>query len=326
MKVCVYGAGAVGGVIAARLAKGGVETSVIARGGQLEAIRKNGLRLETDEPIPVARLAASDDPAKIGPQDLVITTVKAHQLPAIVDGLKKLLRADTAVVYGINGIPWWYFHKVGGPQEGRRIDRLDPGGRLWNEIGVERTIGCVVNLGGSVTEPGVVSNPSGSKRLALGEPGGEQSARLIAIAGELRKGGLTISTERPIRHEMWRKLATNMTATPIAVLTAWAQGLAIASDPAVREIARTLCVEAGSIGEAYGAPPVDADAIVNGISGGAHRASILQDLDVGRSMEIDAQLTVPLDLAREVGVKVPVLEALTALVKARARSAGLYNG
>jgi 2-dehydropantoate 2-reductase len=326
MKVCVYGAGAVGGVIASRLASGGVETSVVARGPQLDAIRKNGLRVNSSEPIPVAKIAASDDPAALGQQDLVIATVKAHQLTAIVDGLKKLLRADTPVIYAVNGVPWWYFHKVGGPKEGRRIDRLDPGGRLWNEIGPDRAIGCVVNLGGSVPSPGIIDNPSGSRRLAIGELDDRQSSRLVEIAALMRKGGLDIRTENPIRHEMWSKLTVNMTATPISVLTAAPQGLAMTADPAVKAIARQICDEACSIAVAYGAPRPDAEKIVNSMMSGTHRPSILQDLDVGRPMEIDPQLTVPLAFAHDAGVPVPVLDMLAGLVKARARSAGLYAG
>jgi 2-dehydropantoate 2-reductase len=324
MKVCVFGAGAVGGIIAARLASGGAETAVVARGAHLDAIRQNGLRVESPDDIPLARVPASDDPAALGPQDLVIAAVKAHQLPAIVPGLKKLLRADTPVIYAVNGLPWWYFHKVGGAGEGRRIERLDPGGGLWDEIGVDRAIGCVVNLGGSVPSPGVVNNPNGSKRLALGEPGGGLSPRLVEIAETLRKGGLTIATERPIRHEMWSKLVVNMTATPISVLTSSPPGRA-AEDAGVKEIARRICDEACAIAVAYGAPRPDAEKIVAAMPT-AHRPSILQDLDLGRPMEIDPQLTVPLDLAHEAGVAVPTLDMLTGLIKARARSAGLYNG
>ncbi|CAN5316273.1 2-dehydropantoate 2-reductase [soil metagenome] len=326
MKVCVYGAGSVGGVIAARLASGGVETSVVARGPHLDAIRKNGLRVNSTESIPVARIAASDDPSALGPQDLVVAAVKAHQLTAIVDGLKKLLRPDTPVVYAINGVPCWYFHKVGGPREGRRIERLDPGGRLWNEIGPDRAIGCVVNIGGSVPSPGVIDNPGGSRRLALGELDDKPSPRLAEIANVMRKGGLDIRIDGTIRHEMWAKLTVNMTATPLAVLTAAPQGLAMTADPAVKEIARRICDEACSIAVAYGAPRPDAANIVNGMMSGTHRPSILQDLDVGRPMEIDPQLTVPLEFAHEAGVPVPVLDMLAGLVKARARAAGLYAG
>jgi 2-dehydropantoate 2-reductase len=322
-KVCVYGAGAIGGVIAARLASAGVETSVVARGPHLDAIRENGLRVDSPESIPVAKIAASDDPAALGPQDLVIAAVKAHQLPGIVDGLRTLLRADTPIVYAINGVPWWYFHGVGGRREGKRLGRLDPGGRLWDEIGVDRTIGCVVNLGASVSSPGVVDNQGGSKLLALGELDGRQSPRLAEIVGLLRKGGFIVDTNRPIRHYVWAKLARNMTAAPVAVLASAPPAKAIC-DPVVRAIAQRICAEVCAIGTAYGAPPLNAAGILATLS--SHRPSLLRDLDSGRPMEIDPLLTVPLELAHEAGVAVPTLEMVSGLVRARARSAGLYGG
>ena len=326
MKVCIYGAGAVGGVIASRLALSGAETAVIVRGPHLEAIRRNGLRFDSPEGSRLAKVAASDDPADFGPQDLVIAAVKAHQLPAIARGLVKLLRADTPVVYAINGIPWWYFRKVGGPDEGRRIERLDPGGELWDLVGVDRTIGCVVNLGGSVPSPGVVDNPNGSKRLALGELGGEQSDRLRDVAAVLRSGGLTVDIERPIRHEMWNKLVLNITTTPISVLTSAPPGQASAADAGIKTIARMCCEEAYAIAAAYGAPrDREVDAIIDSLNA-THRPSILQDLDLGRAMEIDPQLTVPIEMAHAAGVAVPTLDMLAALVRARARVAGLYQG
>lgn len=323
MKVCVYGAGAIGGLIAARLSLAGVETSLVARGPNLEAVRKNGLRVISPEKIPVARIAASDEPADLGPQDLVVVAVKANQLSTVVAGLKKLLHADTLIVYALNGIPWWFFYRFGGPRDGKRIDRLDPAGRLWDEIGIHRTLGCVVNLGASVSAPGVIDNQGGSKLLALGAPDGRQSPRLMETVSALRRGGFVVDAERPIRDYVWAKLARNITAQPLAVLTSAPPGQAV-RDPAVRVLAQGICQEACWIGAAYGAPRLDVAGIVGTLS--SHRPTLLRDLDNSRPMEIDALLMAPLDLAHDAGIPVPALEMVAGLVRARARAAGLYGG
>ncbi|MEX0852666.1 MAG: 2-dehydropantoate 2-reductase [Bauldia sp.] len=327
MKVCIYGAGAIGGTIAARLALSGVEPSIVARGAHLAAIKAKGLRFDTPQTSRDVRIAATDDPATLGPQDVVIAAVKAHQLPALARPLRHLLNPGTMVVYAVNGIPWWYFHKAGGQWDGRRLERLDPGGVLWDEVGVDRTIGCVVNLPGVVTEPGVVRYEGGNNRLALGELGGEQSPRLTALAEMIRAAGIQIDTHRPIRFEVWNKLVVIMVASPIAILTAMPTGPAI-RDPATREVARRCWQEANAVAAAFGFElDADIDARLDQwAKGGHHRPSILQDLDAGRPLEIDPQITVPLHLAHDAGVLVPTLDMLAGLMRARARAAGLYGG
>ena len=326
MRICVYGAGAIGGVIAARLALSGADTSIVARGAHLDAVRARGLTFRTPEGSEVLPIAATDDPAELGPQDVVIAAVKAHQLPAIARPLQALLGPDTAVVYAINGIPWWYFHKAGGRWGERRLERLDPGGVLWDEVGVERTIGCVVNLPGTVSEPGVVHYEGGNNRLALGELDDSQSTRLLAIADALRAAGLDIDTHRPIRQEVWNKLVLIIVSSPLSVLTNLPVGRSL-SDPALRDIARKAWTEANAIAAAYGFDlDPDVDRKLDGWSrAGNHRPSILQDLDRGRPMEIDAQITVPVALAHEAGVPVPTLDMLSTLMRARGRAAGLYE-
>ncbi len=327
MKVCVYGAGAIGGVIAARLALSGVDTAVVARGAHLAAIRENGLTLQTPEATRVARIAASDDPADLGPQDVVIAAVKAHQIPPIARPLQALLGPDTAVVYAINGIPWWYFHKAGGPWNERRLERLDPGGVLWDAVGVDRTIGCVVNLPSSIVGPGAVHYEGGNNRLALGELDDSQSPRLLALADRLRAAGFDIDTHRPIRFEIWNKLSLNIVASPLAVLTNAPAGAGL-SDPAFRALARQTWMDAIAIASAYGFElDADIDRKLDAMArGGRHRPSILQDADNGRPIEIDAQIVVPMELARDAGVPVPTFDMLAALMRARARAAGLYDG
>ncbi len=327
MKICVYGAGAIGGSIAGRLARSGAQVSVVARGTHLAAMRERGLQFDTPEDSNVLKIPASDDPTALGPQDVVIAAVKAHQLPAIATGLTGLLHDNTIVLYAINGLPWWYFHKAGGAFEGRRLERLDPGGILWDEVGVDRTIGCVVNLPATVIAPGVVRYEGGNNRLALGELGGEQSVRLTAIADVLRAAGIMIETHRPIRHEVWKKLVLIMVTSPLTILTASPVSM-IMRDPDIRDVARRVFAESNALAAAYG---FDLDPDIDRTLGARfahsqHRPSILQDLETGRPMEIDPQITVPLELAHDAGVPVPALDMLAGLVRARARAAGLYDG
>ncbi len=327
MKICVYGAGSIGGVIAARLALSGVETSVVARGAHLAAIQTTGLTFRTPEGSQVIPIPASHDPADLGPQDVVIVAAKAHQIPPIARPMQALLGPETAVVYAINGLPWWYFHKAGGHWNERRLERLDPGGVLWDEVGVDRTIGCVVKLPGTVPAPGVVHYEGGSNRLALGELDDSQSPRLSALAELLRATGMDIDTHRPIRFEVWDKLAVIMVASPISILTDTPIGSNLA-DRALRDVARRLWAEANAIAEAHGiALDADIEPKLDGLSrGGSHRPSILQDFDHGRPLEIDAQVVVPMELAHDAGVPVPTLDMLVALMRARARVAGVYDG
>jgi 2-dehydropantoate 2-reductase len=326
LKVCVYGAGGIGGVIAARLALSGVETAIVARGEHLAAIQASGLTYQTPQGTEVIPIAASDDPAALGPQDVVISAVKAHQIPAVARRMLPLLGRDTAVVYAINGIPWWYFRKSGGPWNDRRLARLDPGDVLWNEVGVDRTIGCVVNLPSAVTAPGVVRYEGGNNRLALGEVNDSPSSRLSALAEALTTAGFTIETHRPIRFEVWNKLALIMVSSPLSVLIGRPARLA-QSDSRLRDVARNAWLEVIAIAAAYGIKlDGDVEAKLSAWSGaGSHRPSILQDLDRGRPLEIDPQITVPVELAHDAGVPVPTLDLLARLMRARARAAGLYG-
>ena len=326
MKICVYGAGAVGGVIAARLALSGASVSVVARGEHLNAIRETGLRLETSDSIDVVRVTASDEPGALGRQDVVIAAVKAHQLPDIVGGLTTLLNEGTAVIYAVNGMPWWYFHNATGPSNERRLPALDPGGRLWDQVGVGRTIGCIINFPAAVISPGSVRQGGGNNRIALGELGGEQSLRLADIAAALRSAGFVVDTHRPIREEVWTKLAHVMVASTIAVLTSAPPGIAF-SDAAIRDLARKIYGEAFDIAAAHGYPGSgNIDALIAGQQRSTNKPSMLQDLEAGRPMEIDPQLTVPIALAHDARVRVPILDVLLGLIRARASHAGLYKG
>jgi len=325
MRVCVFGAGAIGGVVAAGLMAAGNKVSVVARGGHLAAIREKGLRIETGDDAETWRLAATDRPQELGPQDFVITTVKAHALPSAADAILPLLGAATGVVYALNGIPWWYFHREGGRFDGRRIDLLDPGGSLWERVGVERAIGCVVNFASSNPAPGLVRRAGIRNRLLLGEPSGETGARLGIVASALSGAGFVVETAMPIRHAIWGKLRRGAVSSAFATLTAGPAGQSFASDD-LRELFRRAMDDLTRIAAAYGvALADDVEAQLDDVAASRHSPSMLQDLGKRRSMEIDAQLSAPLHLARLAGVDVPTFEAIVGLARARAANAGLYR-
>ena len=324
VKVCVFGAGAIGGHIAGRLAKGGAEVSVVARGAHLDAIRARGLRVLAPDGTIDARVQASADPAELGPQDAVIVTVKAPALPSVAAGIAPLLRPDTPVAFVMNGIPWWYFHAHGGPHDGRRLPKLDPGDALWRAAGPERAIGGVVYSACTVTAPGEIHVESARNRIVLGEPDGSASPRAEALAGALRAGGLVMEVSGRIRDVVWAKLLLNLGSGPLGVLTGCAPNRFYAEE-ACRDATRQILAEGAAIAAAMGCPVhPDAGGQVRNARKSSHKTSILQDLELGRPMEIDALYGVPLDLARMTGVPTPLLDLLVAMTKARAREAGLY--
>ncbi len=220
MRICVFGAGSVGGYLAGFLSRGGAEISVVARGAHLAAIRANGLTVETPEETVTVRVAASDNPADLGPQDLVLVTVKAPALPDVAATIAPLLAADTAVAFVMNGIPWWYFHAHGGALDGRQLPALDPGGALWRTVGPERAIGGVFWPACSVPAPGVVRLLTGAgSGTVFGEPSRATTPRLEGIAAAFRAAALPVSLTGDIRGLIWRKLAFNLSAGPMCVLT-----------------------------------------------------------------------------------------------------------
>ena len=219
MKICIFGAGAIGGLIAAKLAAAGVaETSLIARGPHLEAIRANGLRLLVGDTETTVNIPATADAAELGAQDYVILALKAHSVPQALDRLRPLLGPDTAVVTAQNGIPWWYFYGSGGPFEGRRIEAVDPGGRIWDAIGPERAIGAVVYPAAEVAAPGVIRHEDGD-RFSLGEPSGGRSERVTVLSQALAAAGFRAPVRTQIRNEIWVKLWGNVSFNPISALT-----------------------------------------------------------------------------------------------------------
>ena len=327
MKICVFGAGAIGGYLGAKLIKaGGADVSLVARGPHLAAMQDKGLTLIEGDARDTVAVTASDNPADLGVQDYVIVTLKAHSVPAAVESLQPLLGPETAVVMAVNGVPWWYFYKLAGPHENHRLQTVDPGDVQWNGIGPQRVIGCVVYPAVEVPEPGVIRHLE-HNRFLLGEPDGEKSARGQALSKVMNGAGLKAPLRRQIRDDVWIKLWGNLSFNPLSALTGGTLEQ-LCDDPEVRAVARATMVEGQRIGEALGVKfPIDVDRRIEGAAAvGAHKTSMLQDLERGRSMEIDALVTAVQEMGRLVGVPTPTIDIVLALVRQRARLAGCYSG
>ncbi len=323
MKVCVFGAGAIGGFLGLRLAQGGADVSLVARGAHLAAMRANGLRLVTGDRDEVRRLRCTERAADLGPQDYVIVALKAHAIGDAVSAMLPLLGPDTAVVTASNGIPYWYFHRSGGPFDGRVLESVDPGGVQWKSLGPERAIGCVVFPAAEVVAPGVIRHEHGRK-FPLGEPSGESSARVMRLAEIFAAGGLEAPVRADIRDEIWLKLWGNLCLNPISALTCATVDV-VAGDPGTRAACRAMMTEAAAIAERLGIRlRVGLEKRLDGAAAlGAHRMSMLQDLERGRSMEIEPIVGVVQELGRWVGVPTPSVDLVLALVRQRAGTARL---
>ncbi len=328
MKVCIYGAGAIGGYMAVELAAAGnAEVTCIARGPHLAAMRENGLRLVREgEDDKLVRVNATDDPAEAGPQDVVIVTLKAHSAAAVADRMVPLFGPETAVVTAQNGVPWWYFYKLGGPHDDTRVESVDPGNRQWDLIGPERAIGCIVYPAAEIAEPGVIRHEYGN-RFTIGEPSGEKTERVQALAALLSDAGFRVPVRPRIRDEMWVKLWGNVSLNPISALTGGTL-VEMIDDPDVCAVIRAVMVEAQAVGEALGVRfAIDVDKRIAGARDvGEHKTSMLQDLELGRPMEIDALVASVQELGRIVGVPTPSIDTVLGLVRQRARLAGCYDG
>jgi len=317
MKICIFGAGAIGGYLGVLLAKSGVEVSLVARGPHLAAMRQNGVRLLHDGTETVAHPVCTNDPAELGVQDYVIVGLKAHQLTTAVDAMQPLLGNDTAVVTAVNGVPYWYFHHHGGTLQGRTVESVDPGGLQWRGLGPERAIGCIVYPATEVVEPGVIQHIYG-KKFPLGEPSGERTPRVEALAAAFTAAGLDAPVLDRIRDEMWLKLWGNLSFNPISALTHATLDV-ICTDPGTRAVARAMMVEAQTIADRLGVTfRVDVDRRIEGARKvGAHKTSMLQDLERGRAMEIRPLVTVVQELGRLLEVLTPTIDIVHALVSQR---------
>jgi len=324
MKICIYGAGAIGGYLGYKLAAAGeAQLSFIARGDNLAALTGSGLTLREGGGEASVAVTATDDPAELGTQDYVIVALKAHSAPGIVDAMQPLLGEHTAVVTAMNGVPWWYFHDLEGPWRNRILYSVDPDGRQWHGIGPRRAIGCVVYPAAELVAPGVVAHHYGD-RFILGEPCGAKSERVKALGRVFRGAGLKAPV-RDIRDEIWAKLWGNLCFNPLSALTTATLDV-LATDPGTRAVARAMMREARDIGQRLGVRfKLDLEKRIDGAASvGAHKTSMLQDLERGRGMEIDALLTVVQEMGELVAVATPTIDTVLALVRQRARMAGCY--
>jgi 2-dehydropantoate 2-reductase len=324
MKICIYGAGAIGGYMAVMMKRGGVDVSLIARGAHLEAIKANGLTLHMGGETFNERMPATKDPHELGPQDYVIIGLKAHQAWESAEHMRPLFGPDTAVVTAQNGVPWWYFHGLGEQYAGLRLESVDPGNRQWNAIGPERVIGCTVYPATEIAEPGVIKHIYGNQ-FGLGEPNRAPSQRLTLLADALTAGGLKPRIYEDIRDDIWIKLWGNLCFNPISAITQSTLDI-VATDPGTRLLARNMMLEAQDIGRFFGVRfRVDVDRRIEGAASvGAHRTSMLQDLDKGRPLEIDALLKAVQEMGRLAGIATPFIDSVLALVQQMARSRGVY--
>ncbi len=322
MKFCIYGAGAIGGYLGAELALSGNQVTLIARGPHLKAIQKNGLTLVKEGESKTVDVSCTDDPTEAGPQDYVIITLKAHSVSGIVEQMLPLLGPDTPLVTAQNGIPWWYFHKLQGSWEGHQLESADPGGKIWKTLGPERAIGCVVYPSCEIVEPGVIRHVQG-KRFMLGEPDGTRSDRIMALSEALTPSGLKAPVRTKIRDDIWLKLWGNGSFNPVSVLTL-ATLEQITAHEGVRGVIRNMMTEAQSVAAQLGVQfPVDVDKRIGWAADvGAHKTSMLQDLEMSRPMEIDALVSTVAEMGRLVDVPTPTIDVVLSLVRLRAQMAG----
>ncbi len=317
MRIAIYGAGAIGGFLGARLCLAGEEVTLIARGPHLEAMQRRGIVVRGRDGKEVAHPRCVEDPAEAGVQDTVIVTLKAHGVAGVVTPMQALLGPETSVVTATNGVPWWYFYGVEGPLRDTRLESVDPGGVQWDGIGPDRVTGAVGYPAVEVVEPGVIQHLA-RDRMLLGEPSGEKTARVRALSAALIAAGVRAPI-RDIRHEIWVKIWGNVAFNPISVLTV-ATLDKITGDPDTRALVRTMMLEAQSVAETLGIHfRIDVDRRIDGAAQvGAHRTSMLQDLERGRAMEIDAIVTAVQEIARLTGVATPTIDTAATLLRLRA--------
>jgi 2-dehydropantoate 2-reductase len=326
MKVCIYGAGAIGGFIGARLAAQGHAVTAVARGATLEAINANGLRLTSGGQEIAARVVASSEPGTLGVQELVVIAVKAPAMREVASGIGPLLGDGTMVLTAMNGVPWWFFDGVAGPCAGMRLATLDRDGAIARAIPSHHVVGCVVHAACTTPAPGVVRNVMG-QGLIVGEPAGGASGRVTELAQALNAAGFECRVSERIQQDIWYKLWGNMTMNPVSALTEVTVDR-ILDDELADAFCQRVMEEAKAIGAAIGCPIEqtvrDRNAVTRKL--GAFKTSMLQDVEAGKPLEIDALLTVVREIAQRVNVPSPNLDALLGLTRVFARSRGLYSG
>jgi 2-dehydropantoate 2-reductase len=326
MKIAIFGAGAIGGMLGVKLAQAGADVTFIARGPHLAAMRENGVILHSAGETILIRPRCVASAAEAGRQDYVIVTLKAHSLPAAAPDIALMMDEQSALITAVNGVPYWYFHGLPGPYTGRRVESVDPGGVLSAALPPSRAIGCVVYPAAEVTAPGVISHIYGD-RFSLGEPDGSRSERIQAISSLLISAGLKAPIRPRIRDEIWVKLWGNLCFNPLSALTGATLDI-LTGQPDLRAVCRAMMIEAQAVAEALGVHfAISVDKRIEGAAEvGVHKTSMLQDLERGRPMEIDALLGAVVELGQLTGHAMPICETVLGLVRQRARATGCYDG
>ena len=324
MKVTIFGAGAIGGWIGVRLAQAGASVSVVARGDTLAAIRSEGLRLQSGDTTDAVQVTASAQPADLGVQDLVVVAVKAPAMADVARAIAPLLGPDTMVLTAMNGVPWWFFEGFGGALAGTRLNAVDPDGAIARAIPGRQIIGGVVHASCSLNGPGFVRQHFGNK-LIVGEPSGERTARVLHLVSWLEKAGFETVLSGQIQMDAWYKLWGNMTVNPVSAITGATTDL-ILNDDLVRGFISAVMLEAREIGAHVGIPidqqPEDRHQVTRKL--GAFKTSMLQDVEAGKAVELDALVTVVRELGQLTGVATPFTDALLGLSRLHAQVRGLY--
>jgi 2-dehydropantoate 2-reductase len=323
MNVCVVGPGAIGTFIGAQLAQSGGQVSALARGPTAAALRAHGFRFQQDGGVLTASVRVAEDAGKLGPQELVVLAVKGPSLEDVAGKIGPLLGPETMVLTAMNGVPWWFFHGLGGPHEGAAVRSVDPGGRIAAAIPVRHVIGCVVHATCSVLEPGFVRHGFG-RELIVGEPSGIASDRLRALAGRLTAAGFETTVSPRIQADIWYKLWGNMTMNPMSALTG-ATCDRLLDDPLLDRFTLAIMREAAAIGERIGCPIRQSGEERNAVTRklGAFKTSMLQDVEAGKPLEIDGLLTAVHEIGGRVGISTPNTDALLGLVRVFAVGRGL---
>ncbi len=324
MKVCIYGAGAIGGWIGHKLAGAGCDVSVVARGATLAALQQHGLRLNEGGNITAQQVRASAQPADLGVQDLVVLAVKAPALSEVARHIAPLIGPHTIVLTAMNGVPWWFLQGFGGELANKRLTTVDPDGTLEKAMPAANIIGCVVHASGLVDEPGLIRHHKGNT-LIIGEPSGQKTARVEALSALLGKAGFDAPVSEQIQKDIWYKLWGNMTMNPISALTGATSDL-IMGDELVCGFTSNVMLEAKEIGARVGIPidqtPEERHVITRKL--GAFKTSMLQDVEAGKPVELDALVSAVRELGQLTGVSTPFTDALLGLARLNARMRGLY--
>ncbi len=324
MKIGIFGAGAIGGLLGARLAQSGADVTFVARGPHLAAMQQDGVKLISGGETVTVRPRCVASAAEAGPQDYVVVTLKAHALPGAAPAIAEMMGPHSALVTAVNGVPYWYFYGFDGKLRDRTVDSVDPGGVLWRTLPPAQAIGCVVYPAAEVIAPGVIEHTYGD-RFTLGEPDGSRSERIAALSAALQSAGFKAPVRPRIRDEIWVKLWGNMAFNPLSALTGSTLDR-LAGRPDLRAVARAMMLEGQAVAEALGVRfPINVEKRIDGaLEVGVHKTSMLQDLERGRPMEIDALLGAVVELGGLTNIPTLACDTVLALVRERARAAGCY--